>query len=792
MNLAWIAAVLRPRDVAPHPNFTDDGYAVDPAAQLGAIVIGGDWARQAERVDLRDDALLYAKKSLHFETIREGAEGLIRLAFAKDSSDLARSTALVLMACSATAEMEDYETCDSVLTAALSRVGGSASDRLLRAALLQQRGLRRRDAGKSYIEDVFQAAGLLEELEVDDLPAFRLSPGVSESAHGSLAKMVYSMKEAAWSLAPMEYDQQLPFKSFPSYMDRVKKPASDRLLRVSNERASVYSRYVGASFNRLFEGGHTIVIGGSAPDLFHQALAVELLGHANVYGARKDLALLRLVQHAEGSGFANIQDTLRLLRHAGATKELGLTLEKFRVAGPLSALSWDARQILLRRAKHSLLRVPELMVLRASAELMATTEAEQALEAVLASLTAGGPPDTPGSRQHVTLRKGTAWQAAVALSNASGRGDTIADLLLTEVESPQPYDDLLDQHVAKAVAGLSWKYVSAQCKEAWVGWLDRAESRQYSNTVEAVSIALGRPVERISPFDGLNDIAVRLNSSLSEGGTPLSSEEVARASSIVHESLRETRESAARHSFSLGARSAADIAALLISEYAEAQDLWNILAPFLTDSLVSRMDRSPALERLARERPNMPERIRDLFRSKVDDLLTATDNSIPWDRVIAPYPAALRFAISYHLLGDSSILSHLAELSGSRDLEARREASRTLASVASQSSQDWILPFALQMSHESDTAIKANAARALARISVSTGELSGSAVRRLVELLQCEDGLLVPLYVLRELSDLADFPPVVLDAVRQLAQEHPSRQVREAATDWSLRSRRSG
>ncbi|MEU3343750.1 hypothetical protein ABZ723_01860 [Streptomyces sp. NPDC006700] len=784
MNLSWVAAVLQPHDVAIHPNFRDETSSQDPVGQFAALIIGGDWGHQLQDGNRNDAAVIYAEQSFRSETIAEGAEGLIQQAFSRNQKDVGRSTALVLLACCALAEMEEYDKCDSILTEMLARTGKSAPGRLARAALLQQRALRRRDAGKKYVDDIFTAARILEDLEPEDFPKFRLGPGVNGTSVDTTRRIIYALKRSAWSLTPYDLDDDLPFSSFPSHMERIKRPPSDRLLRIAADRASSYSEHVRRSFIRNYGRSQTITVGQSQVDLFHETLGLELLGHAEVYRARRDLALLRLVQHIEGVTSGNIQDALRLLRHAGATKELELALEYVRSAGPLSLLSWDARQIILRRSSPSRLRVPELLVLRAAAEMMALPEAAHALRIVLASISAGGPPDVTGSWQHPALRISTSWQTAAVLSSVCQRSDEVAKLLLTEVCAKRSYNELYDQGFAKALRVIPWSEVSEPVRARWANWLNGELSEALPDTAEAVSIGLGRLVFKSEAFSGLDEIARRLNVAIVESAARLQNDEVAEAVRSVREALDAIRESASRGSFSFGSRSASDVGAMLISEYEPAHELWDSLARFLTSNQISRFDRSPAFERLARETPPMPSRVRRIFEAKVGDVLKSAGNSAPWGEATVPYPSALRFFISYGLLQDARIISALAELGGSGDLEARREAARTLAALASHRSESWVLPFALQMSHASDVAIKANAARSLVRIAAVDGELNEVATQRLVDLLSNEDGLLVPLYVVRELADLRELPESIAGAIDRLAQDHPSGRIRRAASDW--------
>ncbi|MFE7974765.1 hypothetical protein [Streptomyces shenzhenensis] len=777
MNLAWIAAVLQPHTVAIHPNFSDEEYSQEPVGQLAALLIGGDWAR---RVTPNDIAVSYAEALLHPETVSEGAEGLIREAFSGHGEDMARSVALLLLASFATAEMEEYDKCDAFLTRMIDMTDSTASGRLARAALTQQRALRRRDAGSEYIRDVFDAASLLESLEPAQFPPFVVGPGSNSTPGRALESIIYALKRSTWSLTPHGYDTKRPFESFPSRMNRLKMPLSERILRISADRASVYSRHVRDGFTEHFT--NSTVIGRSAPDLFHQTLAVELLGHGDVYQARRELATLRLVQYAEGASVSNLHVSIRLLRQAGATKELNSALEHIRAAGPISALSRDARQIILRRSTTQRLRVPELAVLKAAAEMMAPSEADNALEAVLTSLAAGGPPNVAGASQHRIARLGIAWEAASALASTCRRGDEVAALLLREVRDGRQHTQLLDSNVAKSVKALPWDEIEPTLKAQWSDWLASDDTQNFKDTAEAVAIALELAITRTGELSGIENIAARLNIGLHNPAARLTHTEVGGVVSQVSASLNEMREETTRGLFSFGTRSVGDIAALLIIEYPHARDLWENLASFLTSDSIPRIERNPAFDRLARERPALPIATRELFHPAVDRLLESPGVGLLYDDPITPYPAALRFMAAYSLVDDARVMESLARLSGHTNLQARREASRTLSCLRVRASEPWILPFALQMSHESDISIKSNATRFLAHVATNTGPFTAVASTRLVELLGKEDGLLVPLFALRELTGKAELPNDVAQAIDSLRHEHPSRRVRATAS----------
>jgi hypothetical protein len=212
----------------------------------------------------------------------------------------------------------------------------------------------------------------------------------------------------------------------------------------------------------------TFVMGGPAkPDLFPETFALELLGHHHVYAARKELAQLRLVQSAPGKENEPLRDALRLLRQAGARKELDLAVEHIRAAGPLWALSEDARQVLVQRATPELLREPELRVLRGAAEVMTLEEAARALRVVRDLIASGGPSDSPGSRHHPTERLGSAWLTASALANAAEQPGVVAELLLIEAKAMVESDHLRDQAIGRALRQLDWDNVPPKIVNEW-------------------------------------------------------------------------------------------------------------------------------------------------------------------------------------------------------------------------------------------------------------------------------------------------------------------------------------
>jgi hypothetical protein len=99
MNLAWLAAVLQPHDVAPHPNFANDKYDREGPARLAAVVLGDPWRshRAAELASGDDDVVMLAERCLQTETIAVSVAELAGRLTGRRPNDLTQAAALALI-----------------------------------------------------------------------------------------------------------------------------------------------------------------------------------------------------------------------------------------------------------------------------------------------------------------------------------------------------------------------------------------------------------------------------------------------------------------------------------------------------------------------------------------------------------------------------------------------------------------------------------------------------------------------------------------------------------------------
>ncbi|MFI6273525.1 hypothetical protein [Micromonospora zamorensis] len=781
MNLAWIAAVLEPLDVALNPHFPDDEYDSTGPARLAATVLGRQWrgqlepdASEAEPRDLVDLAQGCLRNDLIAESVPQLAAALIQ----SPPADRAESAALALIVASASGELDDYGTCLMVLDSQLSTTQkeATADDALLTAILLQQKALRMRDAGKPHLAVSVEAGRVLSNLVIERCSPFRMGPSVSHSPYLTLARMRDGLVHAISSLIPSNAPERQEVSGLQTRKEHAFSQEDSVAARTARGRASSYAEYVRNSFTREFDTRSRVVTGGTGyVDLFPNVLLSELFGDGAVYPARRELALSRLLQ-SDGREI-DLADALRLLRQAAAKNDLALVLRRLRDAGPLSAISRDGRQILQRRRSPELLRTVELQVLEAAADLLTPAEARLGLEAIKASLAAGGPPDLPGMWQLAVLRREVAWRAAAALANTCGAAVEVSDMLLAEVKAEHRDHQLFDTAVRRALSVLDWEPLPEHAKEAWA-----AIMLSHHDRLPRVANVIADRLDRMEPLAADAsplDITVHQINLALKGQMPDPAH--VEGAELVRELLESIRSQAAQGSYSFGGVDPGDIAAALVIATG-SRGLWDSLVGFLTDMRVPRDARTSAFERLARANVLIPQGPAELFRTHAQRLLYG-ESSFESGSPVFPYPAALRFLAACELLQDVDVYDAVAALAGGRSAVARREAAVTAAVLATKRPLPALLALILPLAGDKNPEVRAVAGGALVLLQSPGDYLSVVAGRRIVDLLS-EDGILVPMVVLRELSDVSGpLSSSLRRRVEEVAERHNSRIVRARAKE---------
>ncbi|GAA4657477.1 hypothetical protein GCM10023347_05310 [Streptomyces chumphonensis] len=787
MNLAWIIAILRPLDIAPHANFRRPEYDALPFALLAGLV-SGEPSRlphysldDTEAFRENDPGIRYAELSLTHQGIREGLAGLIGEVEAATVGDQARASAFGLLACCAAAELDEYERCDSVLHHLLQRTDlGTPEGKLIRAALLQQKSLRYRDSGRKYTSLTTETMELLDQIEDADFSEFPVSPGSSVTYAESVKHLITSLRHAAWSLVPARFavngDQQV-LPSVPTWQQIVRTQKSNQASRIDRLRASEYSKFVEGSFNRMFRS-QTRTFGGHAPTLFYAALNMELLGDLAVLRLRKENALLKLVQcmssdrpHAD-----DVADALRLLRNANVKSEIDLAVERIRASGPLEALKKDAIQVLRHRTQPRMVRASELRILRGAAELLTQSEAQEALSLVFQVIEAGGAQPSPDSTQLDVVRLEPAWLTAAHLAKITEDDDRAAVVLLHAARSGGPSDELRDRAIGRSLRILNWQRVSGDTRSRWSEFLQSEGSVMSTSRSVFEALTISESASFGVDIEDLEDVANRVNVAM-RGGS-INNEEASSCVEIVRGSMAQIRDESSHGVFAFRALDPADIAAALIV-HGNAQELWSDLVEFLTDRSVQRSDKSGAFDRLAHGSVELPPQVSEKFRRNCRVLLSAPGDPFE-DDTIVPFPAALRFFASQRIVDEAETFSLISQLFGRVEARSREEASRTVAALAGSIMNPWLLAQAMQFSHDAEPGVRGHAARALATFSAISPEYGKTAEVRLVEMMR-EEGILVPLLVLRQVQQISNIPESTKQALGDLAANHLSVLVRREA-----------
>jgi hypothetical protein len=321
--------------------------------------------------------------------------------------------------------------------------GEDSISSLARAALYQQRALRRRDVDGPFLDDSVEALGLLRGVRPEECSDYTVGQHSHSTPEALASRIVDSLTNSAWSLIPTMIDPDQDGTPPPPDWERVFAWTRDQL-KVRSDEAEQYGRWLSDQYNVQLQRASLTTIGRRDPDLFYESYKFELLGHHAVYASRKNLALMRTLAAMPRLSRPDLADCIRLLRHSGAEKELTMLLNRLIQGGPLDALAADARQVVHVRAPAATLRPVDMFVLRSGADLLAQGEAYDGLGYVFTSLDEGGPSVGAGRYQVQSKRCESAWMAAIALAEVAGSTTDVASRLLTAVIEPLGSDDLWD------------------------------------------------------------------------------------------------------------------------------------------------------------------------------------------------------------------------------------------------------------------------------------------------------------------------------------------------------------
>lgn len=760
MNLAWLVAVIEP-DLVAKQGYSNENTA-RPEATLAKAVQG--------RVlpSVFDDKIADTSVRAIYEALQgheQSVDALVESLSNDDArQDLAKLTALTLVACAFLAQRDDVATCLRIIDAALALLTEtSPAVDLCRALVLQQRALRNNDIGESASPDLDQVRQLIDHLQFDSYPDLVLTSNTADSAKDAVETIRETIRSAAAG-----FDLYSP----PGELGSV----------LSGIEADKFGQY-----QRWLDSAYTVKLGRTipdlGPDLYFENLRLEIVGHRNVYRSRRELAMMRILRFAPAVPSAVAADCLRLLRQSGSDAQLGQLVNELTLAGPSSALLAEGRRIESHRTSSRSLRTGEMIVLAAAAEMMPPPEAFQVLTRVLSVIRGGGPSTAPIRWQADFSKDEEAWIAAAALAGAAGTAGVIARDLLEYATPDRLADMASDSVIARIIRRIEWPDVDNELRDRWqrLGSM-QARNESISPTAAAIRHEL-RPASEVFLGDDatLNDLAETLNNYL-RTKQPIPEPVWHAAKNAALTGLNATAKEAQNNTYVPRGVQSAEVAAVLLTESSD-REMWVGLLDFLSNPLVARNEKTRAFDILVRERPPIPPELKSSYSDRVLALLAGVD---PWAAGDS-YPGsvfveALNFAYAYGFVDESDAADYLSALSASPYAQIRQQAGRSLSLLAAPSIRDWMLPKVYALSGDPDPTVRLAVARALGEICHRSDAMGVLGIERLSELLQ-SSGVYLPLNTLNRLTPETVAIPAINIIVRRMRNDSQSWRIRKRAAE---------
>jgi hypothetical protein len=761
VNLAWLVAVIEP-DLLTRRGYADDGPS-KPSTELAKAMQG--------RIhnSLFDEAIEDVAVQAVYNFIGgddSAVEVLVEALYTDDvRQDLAKLTALTLVACGFLADRDDVPTCERIIDNALGLLNDqSPSGDLCKMLVLQQRALRSNDIGESVTPYVDEVRRLIDQVEFEPSFDLVLRTKADVTPRAAIENILDALRSASagFSLSLPAFDM--------GYV------TSD----LEDDQLGQYRRWLDGTFKTKMSRAIPTSYG---PDQYFENLRLEVIGHREVYRSRRELATMRIVRFMPTLPAAVADDGLRLLRLAGADAELRLLVDDLTFAGPMSAVLADGRRIESKRTSNRSLRTGEMIVLAAASEIMAPAEAFKALTRVLSIIRHGGPTTAP-LHWHADFSKDEdAWIAAAALAGAAGTAGEIARELLGYATPERLADQAFDSMIAKIVRRIEWVDVDNDLKELWLA-LTTAQTSDGRTTVTGAAIRSALTIISELPEGvdaSLNDLAENINHYL-RTETPLPDHIRQSAQRAALSALARAENDAAAGTYAVSTVQPAEIIAVLLSQSPD-EDAWSGLLDFLANPLVARRAKSRALDVLLSEQPSLPTEIASRYAERLSSIITATDRwafDDPYAEAV--FVEALGFAYAYGLLAEAIAAQHFRALTSSPDTHRRRQAGRYLSLLSLRSLKDWMLPMVLALSSDSDPKVRFAVTRALGETCQRQDVVGDVAIDRLSDLLQSE-GIYVPLNTLSQLGPAVLRVPQIDRIVRQLRNDSQSWRVRKRAAE---------
>lgn len=791
IGASWLAAVVSPWTVAPHPNFSRDRIDGPALLALCADYRLGEIERyrgesEVDLVEWESELVGACRDSL----IASTQENSIAMLFAmsrRSGIPFGARAAAALFGSVAASELDRQMGAIEVLRelvdfASVDTARNAASDALIRAVLCQQVAFR------YYEMRLEEESGLWASRAADyaaqvrsRFERFRVSHGISWSSR----QVQIDIRNAVLTYNT-ELNARLEDIYGNSWVDVVRGRRGWLESWVDRKEARRDREFVRLSFDRAVAGNRERYAIGASDSVQENALGALLLSElsGDAGGAlsnREALAVVRL--SSESSETWAVSDALRLLRTAENNETLENALAHVRGQGPSSALLRAGSAVLEKQNPNPVTSRRDVMVLSYVAEVLSAQDARRAIREVERYQ------GSARTEQRDWKSHEVAWRAIANLLPETGLDSSVMLRAVKFLESNSRWGIAVAAPLSALVSRADWNGVSDTTRSRWLSWANDALSGDLRDLARLVLHEIGgAPTADVrTTAVGLAFVAEVIEAFDRDEVVPEADEQ--KAVDLCVESLTKARSEAVRGRISFGGFDAGAISTALLA-YRNSPQLWGEVSNFLVDAAVDPVQRTGALDRMARLPGSVPTAVTSHLREHWPVVSSAkTRERFYSNRPEVPHWApAIRAGAALGLIDSNYAMSAVSELAGMHSELVRVDAIRSVPFVAVMNgAAEWARTLLIQCSRDSALSVRAESSRSLASIVRARGALSELANARLVDLLR-DDGLLIPLYALhglqRVLSSKGDaIEEGIVSAVRLLAGESPYRTVRSAAKE---------
>ncbi len=798
---AWVAAVVAPWAVAPHPNFSQESVTGPGLLALVAQFRLKDMDRyEAALPDGSPpwvmDLVRAARKSILVESVRSGADELWAIANLDAAPPTARVAAAIFAAVAEVELDEHNRAVEGLLNVANDLRTLTSSVNGVALSLVHQQVAARQFELFEYDAAMESLARVSDYLALDDRwDAFPVSLGISWNA-----EVVEGDVRTAISDHCLELRARIEGFQGTAWVDVVKSRSSWPDQRSEASSAARDRKFVEQTFEQwIGSRGKRRVWSNRDPIItpaLESLLAAELSGDVNAFMQRREsLAQLRILRNSDNPDSESIwevQDSLRLLRRSRSRESLKRALDWIYLQGPDSALQRDASTILQRDGFPHDVSAFDLLVLSAAAPYLSPESIASSMDSALSFLTS--PRGAPGSRPE---DERTAWSAVVRLLEESNRHDEVAKKAL-DAAKKSSFLQLIEGDLVRLLDTLDWDAVESEVVTGWVTWgqenYDQTDAKDLAHRAIHVKKSVDHNVV-LQGLSGMDQVLYLLRHKDDFRAVP--PETVLVAETVCLESLARIREEANNGATSFGSTDSGEVSTIFAHMYSRPL-VWEAVAAMLTDPRVARELKERALDRIADYGSEaVPETVQASLRSNWMAVLESENvEAFFSDSNAEPkFAEAIRAGAVLKILTRDDAIATVTALAGSRVTDDRTAAAEILPdAAAAHGDWEWAQLLLLQLTQDSNATVRSQASRGLAWVGTRQTGISPLVRAALTESLQ-RGGIRTPLLTLHGFQRLntrgnwLEYGDEIVSLVKNMSASHPARVVRRAATQVLRRSR---